>query len=179
MNEQEGLAERFEGNRTHLRAVAYRMLGSLSKAGDAVQEAWLRLSPSDADGLDNLAGWLATVVARVCLDMLRARKSRSEVSAGVRVPEPIASWEARLTPEHGALLANTVGLAMVVVLERLAPAERLAFVLHDMFAVPFDEIARVGALPGRGEAAREPGTPSPPTSRSRTAWTSTRPPPSW
>jgi RNA polymerase sigma-70 factor (ECF subfamily) len=137
------LAERFEENRTHLRAVAYRMLGSLSEADDAVQETWLRLSRSDTGGVANLAGWLTTVVARVCLDMLRSRKSRGEVPLDVRMPEPIVSREDRIYPEHEALLADSVGLALLVVLEALAPAERLAFVLHDMFAVPFDEIAGI------------------------------------
>ena len=139
------LAEHFEANRTHLRAVAYRMLGSLSEADDAVQEAWLRLSRSGTSGVQNLGGWLTTVVARVCLDMLRSRKSRREVSldelSGVRVPDPIVTREDRTDPEHETLLADSVGLALLVVLETLTPAERLAFVLHDMFAVPFEEIA--------------------------------------
>src|ERR671912_719439 len=139
------LAEHFEANRTHLRAVAYRLLGSLSEADDAVQEAWLRLSRSGTSGVQNLGGWLTTVVARVCLDMLRSRKSRREVSldelSGVRVPDPIVTREDRTDPEHETLLADSVGLALLVVLETLTPAERLAFVLHDMFAVPFEEIA--------------------------------------
>src|ERR671917_669290 len=134
------LAQRFEENRTHLRAVAYRMLGSVSEADDAVQEAWLRLSRSDASGIDNLGGWLTTVVARVCLNMLRSR--RREVPLG-RVPEPIVSREDGVDPEQEALLADSVGLALLVVLETLGPAERLAFVLHDMFAVPYDEIAPI------------------------------------
>ena len=150
MNETDWLAERFEANRTHLRAVAYRMLGSLSEADDAVQEAWLRLSRSDTSGVENLGGWLTTVVARVCLDMLRSRKSRREEPLGVHVPDPIVSREDGIDPEHEALLADSVGLALLVVLETLAPAERLAFVLHDMFAVPFDEIA---AIVGRSPAA--------------------------
>ena len=136
MDEHDWLAERFEANRTHLRAVAYRMLGSLSEADDAVQEAWLRLSRSDASGVENLGGWLTTVVARVCLDMLRSRKSRREEPLGVHVPEPVVSRQDRRDPEHEALLADSVGLALLVVLETLAPAERLAFVLHDMFACP-------------------------------------------
>jgi RNA polymerase sigma factor (sigma-70 family) len=136
------LADRFEADRTHLRAVAYRMLGSVSDADDAVQETWLRLSRTDAAAIENLSGWLTTVVARVCLDMLRSRTSRREEPLG-RVPEPIVSREDDVDPEHEALLADSVGLALLVVLERLAPAERLAFVLHDMFAVPFDEIARI------------------------------------
>ncbi len=143
MDEHDWLAERFEENRAHLRAVAYRMLGSLSEADDAVQEAWLRLSRSDTSGVENLGGWLTTVVARVCLDMLRSRKSRREEPLDAHVPEPIASRADGIDPEHEALLADSVGLALLVVLETLAPAERLAFVLHDMFAVPFDEIAPI------------------------------------
>ncbi len=150
MDKHEWLADRFEANRTHLRAVAYRMLGSLSEADDAVQEAWLRLSRSDTSGVENLGGWLTTVVARVCLDMLRSRKSRREVPLGAHVPDPIVSREGGIGPEHQALLADSVGLALLVVLETLAPAERLAFVLHDMFAVPFDEIA---AIVGRSPTA--------------------------
>ena len=143
MEKTEWLAERFEANRDHLRGVAYRMLGSLSEADDAVQEAWLRLSRSDASGVENLGGWLTTVVSRVCLDMLRSRNSRREEPLGAHVPERIASNEGGADPEHEALLADSVGLALLVVLDRLTPAERLAFVLHDMFAVPFDEIARI------------------------------------
>jgi RNA polymerase sigma factor (sigma-70 family) len=143
MNEREWLAERFEANRTHLRAVAYRMLGSVSEADDAVQESWLRLSRSDTDDVDNLRAWLTTVVARVSLDMLRSRKARREEALGPHVPEPIVSREDGLDPEQEALLADSVGLALQVVLETLAPPERLAFVLHDMFAVPFDEIAPI------------------------------------
>ncbi len=143
MDEQEWLTERFEANRSHLRAVAYRMLGSLSEADDAVQESWLRLSRSDTSGVENLGGWLTTVVARVCLDMLRSRKSRREEPLGAHVPEPIVSREDGADPEHEALLADSVGLALLVVLETLAPAERIAFVLHDMFDLPFDEIAPI------------------------------------
>jgi RNA polymerase sigma factor (sigma-70 family) len=143
MNERDWLAERFEENRTHLRAVAYRMLGSLSEADDAVQESWLRLSRSDASVIENLAGWLTTVVARVSLDMLRSREARREEPLGARTPDPIVSLGDRLDPEHEALLADSVGLALLVVLQMLAPAQRLAFVLHDMFAVPFDEIAPI------------------------------------
>jgi RNA polymerase sigma-70 factor (ECF subfamily) len=143
MDEHEWLAERFEENRKHLRAVAYRMLGSLTEADDAVQESWLRLSRSGASGVENLGGWLTTVVARVCLDMLRSRKSRREEPLEVQAHEPIVSGENGIDPEHEALLADSVGLAMLVVLEKLAPAERVAFVLHDMFAVPFDEIAPI------------------------------------
>jgi RNA polymerase sigma factor (sigma-70 family) len=141
MNEREFLAEQFEAHRTHLRAVAYRMLGSVSEADDAVQESWLRLSRSDPDRIDNLGGWLTTVVGRVCLDMLRSRKSRREEPLGPHLPEPIVSSEDGVDPEHEALLADSVGLALLVVLETLSPPERLAFVLHDMFGVPFDEIA--------------------------------------
>ena len=137
------LAERFEERRTRLRAVAYRMLGSLSEADDAVQEAWLRLSRTDASEVENLDGWLTTVVARVSLNMLRSRKTRREEPIGVHVPEPIVDRADGTDPEHEALLADSVGLALLVVLETLSPAERLAFVLHDMFAVPFDEIAAI------------------------------------
>lgn len=150
MNEQEWLAERFEENRAHLGAVAYRMLGSLSEADDAVQECWLRLSRSDTRDIENLGGWLTTVVARISLDMLRSRASRREESQGGNPPEPIASREAGTNPEHEAILAESVGLALLVVLETLAPTERVAFVLHDVFAVPFDEIA---PIVGRSPAA--------------------------
>ena len=141
MDDSEFLAERFEEHRTHLRAVAYRMLGSVSEADDAVQEAWLRLNRSDASAIENLRGWLTTVVAHVSLNVLRSRRSRGEEPLDVHVPEPIVSSADGVDPEHEALLADSVGLALLVVLERLAPAERLAFVLHDMFAVPYDEIA--------------------------------------
>src|SRR5262245_52259196 len=148
MDDKEFLAERFEEHRTHLRAVAYRMLGSVSEADDAVQEAWLRLNRTDSSDIDNLGGWLTTVVARVCLNSLRSRRTRREQPFGPHVPEPIVSPEDGMDPEHEALLADSVGLAMLVVLETLSPAERLAFVLHDMFAVPFDEIApMVGRSP--------------------------------
>jgi RNA polymerase sigma-70 factor (ECF subfamily) len=143
MDESDWLARRFEENRTRLRAVAYRMLGSLSDADDAVQEAWLRLSRSDTSGVENLGGWLTTVVARVCLDMLRSRKSRREEPLDEHVPDPIVSREDGSDPEHQALLADTIGPALLVILDTLAPAERLAFVLHDMFDVPFDEIAPI------------------------------------
>jgi RNA polymerase sigma factor (sigma-70 family) len=141
MDERKFLTDQFEANRTHLKAVAYRMLGSLSEADDAVQESWLRLNRSDTSEVENLRAWLTTVVARVSLDMLRSRKSRHEEPLGPRVPEPIVSREDEADPEHEALLADSVGLALLVVLETLSPAERLAFVLHDMFAVPFEEIA--------------------------------------
>jgi RNA polymerase sigma-70 factor, ECF subfamily len=143
MDKRDFLVEQFEEHRTHLRAVAYRMLGSVSEADDAVQETWLRLSRSDTSEVENLGGWLTTVLARVCLDMLRSRKSRREESLGARVPEPIAGRADGADPEQEALLSDSVGLALLVVLETLTPAERLAFVLHDMFAVPFDEIAPI------------------------------------
>src|SRR5919206_2495539 len=143
MDEREWLAERFEEHRTHLRAVAYRMLGSLTEADDAVQEAWLRLSRTGADDIDNLDAWLTTVVARVSLNMLRSRASRREEPIGVRMPDPIVDRADGTDPEHEALLGDSVGLALLVVLETLSPAERLAFVLHDVFAVPFDEIAPI------------------------------------
>jgi RNA polymerase sigma factor (sigma-70 family) len=143
MDEQQWLAERFEEHRTHLRAVAYRMLGSLSEADDAVQETWLRLSRSDTSDVENLGGWLTTVVARVSLNMLRSRRTRREEPLGVHVPDPVVSREDGVDPEHEALLADSVGLALLVVLDTLAPAERLAFVLHDVFAVPFEQIARI------------------------------------
>jgi len=150
MDEKKVLAERFEANRNHLRGVAYRMLGSLNEADDAVQEAWLRLSRSDSGEIGNLGGWLTTVVARVCLDMLRSRKSRREEPMGPHVPEPAAGPDAT---EQEAQLADSIGLALLVVLQTLAPAERIAFVLHDMFDVPFDEVAPiVGRTPA---AARQ------------------------
>jgi len=136
--ETEWLAERFEQHRPRLRAVAYRMLGSLAEADDAVQDTWLRLSRSDADRIDNLGGWLTTVVARECLHLLRSRRHRNEEPA-----DPIVIPDTDLDPEQEALLADSVGLALLVVLDRLTPAERLAFVLHDMFELPFDEIAGI------------------------------------
>jgi RNA polymerase sigma factor (sigma-70 family) len=146
----EWIVGQFEAHRAHLRAVAYRLLGSSSEADDAVQEAWLRLNRSDAAGIDNLGGWLTTIVGRVCLDMLRSRRSRREEPFAADAPEPVASGTLGSSPEQEALLADSVGLALLVVLERLAPAERLAFVLHDMFAVPFEEIA---PIVGRSVAA--------------------------
>src|SRR5438094_3672846 len=143
MNEHEWLAEQFEAERPHLRAVAYRMLGDLTEADDAVQESWLHLSRSDTSGVKNLAGWLTTVVARICLDMLRSRNSRREESLEASVPEPITSRESGIDPEQEALLADSVGLALLVVLDTLNPAERLAFVLHDIFAISFEEIAPI------------------------------------
>jgi len=143
MNEQEWLADRFEEHRMRLRAVAYRMLGSLSEADDAVQDAWLRLSRADTSEVENLGAWLTTVVARVSLNMLRTRRSRREAPWSPRLPEPIIDRADGTDPEHEALLADSVGLALLVVLEMLSPAERLAYVLHDMFAVPFDEIASI------------------------------------
>jgi RNA polymerase sigma factor (sigma-70 family) len=152
MDDRDWLAQRFEERRTRLRAVAYRMLGSLSEADDAVQEAWLRLSRSDADDIDNLDGWLTTVVARVSLNILRSRRTRREEPL-VHLPDPIVDREDGTDPEHEALLADSVGLALLVVLETLSPAERLAFVLHDMFAVPFEEIAPL--VDRSPEAARQ------------------------
>jgi len=150
VDERDWLAARFEAHRTHLRAVAYRMLGSASEADDAVQEAWLRLDRADTSGVDNLGGWLTTVVARVCLDLLRARTARREQPLGVHLPEPPVSHADGNDPEQEALLAEGVGLALLVVLEQLAPAERVTFVLHDLFAVPFDQIA---PIVGRSPAA--------------------------
>jgi RNA polymerase sigma factor (sigma-70 family) len=148
MAEPDWLAEGFEQNRARLRAVAYRMLGSFAEADDAVQEAWLRLSRSGASGVDNLSGWLTTIVARVCLNVLRSRRARREEPMGVHVPDPVISRADGANPEDEVLLADSVGLALQVVLETLAPSERLAFVLHDMFDLPFDEIApMVGRSP--------------------------------
>ncbi|HLW03590.1 MAG TPA: sigma-70 family RNA polymerase sigma factor [Ktedonobacterales bacterium] len=137
------LAAHFEARRPHLRAVAYRILGSLAEAEDAVQESWLRLSRADTSGVENLDGWLTTVVARVCLNLLDARKARREESLEASVPEPITSRESEIDPEQEALLADSVGLALLVILDTLTPAERLAFVLHDIFEMPFDEIAPI------------------------------------
>jgi RNA polymerase sigma factor (sigma-70 family) len=170
MDEEKFLAEKFEASRGHLRAVAYRMLGSTAEVDDAVQETWLRLSRSDTGAVENLGGWLTTVIARVCLDMLRARKSRREEPMGPHVPEPVAD------DSHGrdAEMADSVGAALLVVLETLAPAERLAFVLHDMFAVPFEEIAPiVGRTPAAARQLasrarrRVQGAPPPDTDISR------------
>jgi RNA polymerase sigma-70 factor (ECF subfamily) len=154
MERDEYLAGEFEQHRDHLKAVAYRMLGSVPEAEDAVQEAWLRLHRSDDEGIENLGGWLTTAVARVALDMLRARRARRDhpLEEG-RMPEPLVAREGELDPEHEAMLADSVGLALLVVLETLTPPERLAFVLHDMFSVPFSEIA---AIVGRSpEASRQ------------------------
>jgi RNA polymerase sigma factor (sigma-70 family) len=150
MDERDVLAERFDAERGRLRAVAYRMLGSLTEAEDAVQEAWLRLARSDESAIENLSGWLTTVVGRVCLDVLRARTARREDALDVRLPDPVVTYGDESDPEAEALLADSVGLALLVVLETLTPAERLAFVLHDMFAVPFDEIARMLAATADG-----------------------------
>jgi RNA polymerase sigma-70 factor (ECF subfamily) len=150
MDENEWLADRFEEHRGHLRAVAYRMLGSLTEADDAVQDTWLRLSRAGAGEVENLGGWLTTIVARVCLNMLRSRNRRREESLGGHIPDPVISPEGTLQPEEEALLADSVGLALLVVLDTLTPAERLAFVLHDMFELPFEEIA---PMVGRSPAA--------------------------
>jgi RNA polymerase sigma-70 factor (ECF subfamily) len=148
--DEHGLADRFEEQRPRLRAVAYRMLGSLSDADDAVQDTWLRLSRTGADEVGNLGGWLTTVVARVCLNMLRARRRRGEQALGLRLPDPVVSHEGPLQPDEQALLADSVGLALLVVLDTLSPPERVAFVLHDLFDLPFEEIA---PLVGRSPAA--------------------------
>jgi RNA polymerase sigma factor (sigma-70 family) len=171
MDEQGWLTERFEENRPRLRGVAYRMLGSLSEAEDAVQEAWLRLNRSDTASVENLGGWLTTVVSRVCLDVLRSRKSRREEPMGSQVTEPSVVRREGADPEGEAVLADSVGMALLVVLDTLTPAERLAFVLHDLFAMPFDEIA---SIVGRSPAAakqlasrarrRVRGAPAPPGS---------------
>ena len=153
MTEQEFLAQRFEEHRPHLRAVAYRMLGSLSEADDAVQDAWLRLSRADTSDVENLGGWLTTVVARVALNMLRSRRTRREQPLDVHLPDPIIDPADGTDPEHEALLSDSVGLALLVVLETLTPPERLAFVLHDMFGVPFGEIATI--LERSPDAARQ------------------------
>ncbi|MGH2588339.1 MAG: RNA polymerase sigma factor SigJ [Dehalococcoidia bacterium] len=150
MDEKEWLAKRFEEHRSRLRAVAYRMLGSLAEADDAVQDTWLRLSRTGVDEVENLGGWLTTVVARVCLNMLRSRTRRREEPLGVHLPDPVISPDRELQPEEQALLADSVSLALLVVLDTLSPAERLAFVLHDMFELPFEEIA---PMVGRSPAA--------------------------
>jgi RNA polymerase sigma factor (sigma-70 family) len=150
MDENKWLADRFEEHRSHLRAVAYRMLGSLTEADDAVQDTWLRVSREGASEVENLGGWLTTIVARVCLNMLRSLNTRREESLEVRIPDPIISPEGELQPEEEALLADSVSLALLVVLDTLSPAERLAFVLHDMFDLPFEEIA---PMVGRSPAA--------------------------
>jgi RNA polymerase sigma-70 factor (ECF subfamily) len=156
MDERDWLAGRFEEHRPRLRAVAYRMLGSLAEADDAVQDAWLRLSRAGAGEVENLGGWLTTVVARICLNMLRSRATRREEPLDAHLPDPVISPEGPLQPEEEALLADSVGLALLVVLDSLSPAERLAFVLHDMFAMPFDEIAPIiGRSPA---AARQLGS---------------------
>ena len=169
VSDQAWQLEQFEQFRPHLQAVAYRMLGSVTEADDALQEAWLRLSRADTDDVANLGGWLTTVVGRVCLDMLRARRSRQEDYVGSWLPEPIVSLDDETDPEQEALLADSVGLALLVVLETLTPSERLAFVLHDMFGVPFEEIAPiVGRTPdaarqlaSRGRRRVQGATPSP------------------
>lgn len=174
MDDKDFLAERFEEHRVHLRAVSYRMLGSLSDADHAVQEAWLRLRRSDTGDVENLGGWLTTVVARVCLNMLRSRQTRREEPFGGHIPDPIVERDDE-DPEHAALLADSVGLALLIVLETLSPAERLAFVLHDMFAVPFDEIAAMvertpqatRQLASRARRRVRTGAPTPGPDRAR------------
>ncbi|PUA36922.1 RNA polymerase subunit sigma-70 [Paenibacillus elgii] len=150
MNEQVGLANTFEAHRNHLQAVAFRLLGSLSEAEDAVQEAWLRLSRADGKGIENMGGWLTTVVSRICLDMLRSRKSRREESIETHLPDTFTSQENIIDPEQEAVLADSVGIALLVVLGNLNPAERITFVLHDVFAMPFTEIA---PIVGKSESA--------------------------
>ncbi|HET6174880.1 MAG TPA: RNA polymerase sigma factor SigJ [Gaiellales bacterium] len=175
MNDREWLAQQFEQHRPHLRAVAYRMLGSVGETDDAVQEAWIRLSRSDAATVSNLGGWLTTAVSRVCLDMLRARRSRKEEYVGSWLPEPIVSLDEHADPEQEAILADSLGLALLVVLETLTPAERLAFVLHDMFGVPFDEIAAIvdrtpdaaRQLASRGRRRVRGAAPSPDSDQAR------------
>lgn len=175
MNENETLAARFEAHRAQLVGVAYRMLGSLSEADDAVQEAWLRLARVDPSEIDNLGAWLTTTVGRICLDMLRARQSRREEAWEARLPDPMISPQDPTQPEHQAVLADSIGLAMLVVLDSLNPAERVTFVLHDMFAVPFDHIARIiGKTPAAtkmlGSRARRrvrDGAPRPDADRPR------------
>ena len=178
MDDNQWLAERFEEHRPHLRAVAYRMLGSLAEADDAVQETWLRLARSDPAEVENLGGWLTTVVARVCLNLLRSRRTRREEALGVHLPDPVVTPEGVLQPDEEALLADSVGLALLVVLDTLSPAERLAFVLHDMFDLPFEQIApMVGRSPAaaRQLASRarrrvrgaEPPAPDPDLARQR------------
>jgi RNA polymerase sigma factor (sigma-70 family) len=143
VHDHQWFADQFETHRPHLRAVAYRMLGSVTEADDALQEAWIRTTRSDSSTINNINGWLTTLVGRVCIDMLRARQSRRESLTGTWLPEPVVSTDATIDPEQASLLADSVGLALLVVLESLEPAERLAFVLHDMFGVPFDEIAPI------------------------------------
>lgn len=148
MDERDWLAQRFDEERPHLVAVAYRMLGSLAEAEDAVQETWVRLSRADASAVENLAGWLTTVVGRVCLNVLRSRATRRENSLDTHITESIATNDERTDPEQEALLADSIGLALLVVLDTLAPPERVAFVLHDMFAVPFEDIAPIVGAAG-------------------------------
>ena len=173
MDELDWLAERFQDHRPRLRAVAYRMLGSTSEADDAVQEAWIRLSRSNAGEIDNLEAWLVTVVARVALNMLRSRRTRREESFEAHLPDPIVDRADGIAPEHEALLADSVGLALLVVLETLTPPERLAYVLHDMFSVPFDEIADI--LHRSPDAARQLAS----RGRRRIRDVDTTPEPSW
>ena len=180
MDDRDWLAERFEAHRPRLRAVAWRLLGSAAEADDAVQEAWLRLSRTDPQGIDNLGGWLTTVVARVCLDMLRARGSRREEPLEDGLPDRVVDARDRVGPEEQALLADSVGPAMLVVLDTLAPAERVAFVLHDLFAVPFEEIAPLvgrSAGPAAGSRARRRRRRGPIGAGSGRWWRRSWPPP--
>jgi RNA polymerase sigma-70 factor (ECF subfamily) len=186
VDDRDWLAERFEHDRGRLRSIAYRMLGSLAEADDAVQEAWLRLARSDAAAIENLSGWLTTVVGRVCLDMLRSRRTRREEPLEVHVPDPIVEPITATDPEQEAMLADSVGLALLLVLDTLSPAERLAFVLHDMFDVPFQDIAQLldrstdatkmlASRPGAGCATRQASRT--PTSISSGAWSRRSSPP--
>jgi len=175
MDDRDRLAERFEAHRPRLRAVAQRLLGSAAEADDAVQEAWLRLQRTDPDSVDNLGGWLTTVVARVCLDMLRARGSRREEPLEGGLPDRVVDARDRVGPEEQALLAESVGPAMLVVLDTLAPAERVAFVLHDLFAVPFEEIAPlVGRSPVAARQLASPRWSSAPTPPAGPGWSAGR-----
>ena len=173
MDEGRWTTEQFEEHRSHLRGVAYRMLGSMSEADDAVQETWLRLQRADTDDVENLPGWLTTVISRVCLNMLRSCGNRREDAIGVHLPDPIVRTVDATGPETDALLADSVGAALLVVLETLSPAERLAFVLHDVFAMPFDEVGRDGRPHAGGGAAA--GQPGPPTRAGRVGRAGRRP----
>jgi RNA polymerase sigma factor (sigma-70 family) len=179
MNDDDWLTSQFEEHRAHLRAVGYRMLGSFSEADDAVQETWLRLSRTDTSDVSNLGGWLTTVTARVCLNVLRSRRTRREDPLDVHVPDPIVRpVDDRRDPEEQAVLADSVGLALLVVLDALPPAERLAFVLHDLFAMPFEEIAPIASSPaGPGAGYGMPRLPMPTSLGNVGSWTPSWPPP--
>src|SRR6266508_3178702 len=170
MEQTDWLIERFEASRTHLRAVAYRMLGSYNEADDAVQETWLRLDRADSSGVENLDGWLTTIVARVCLDRLRSRRSRREEPLGAQLPELLDGPIDDLDPAHQALMADSIGPALLVVLDLLGPAERVAFVLHDIFAVPFDEISQIVGRSPDSEKSSTPSSPLPAPATSTRCW---------